>query len=315
MNADGTNPTQLTNNAAASQQPRFSPDGSKIAFSSVGNGNFEVYVMNADGSNQTNLTKNTGGDLQPSWGAQADSDGDGTGDACQIVDLDVDDDGVPDTGDNCPLVANADQLDTDGDGTGDACDTDDDGDGIADTSDNCPLVANTNQLNTDGDAQGNACDADDDNDGVPDTQDCDPLDKKNDKYLVCHNGNTICISKSAVQAHLNHGDYLGPCGTIMSVTMTKETQYKVVEQDLTASGVYPNPSRGVFTMRLNSVAAGPAQVLVLNAKGVIVERRALQVIKGPQSFGFNLQGKAAGLYLVKVTGAAGVHLFKVYVQQ
>jgi alpha-tubulin suppressor-like RCC1 family protein len=36
------------------------------------------------------------------------------------------------TKDNCPLVANANQLDTDGDGQGDACDNDDDGDGIAD---------------------------------------------------------------------------------------------------------------------------------------------------------------------------------------
>ena len=34
--------------------------------------------------------------------------------------------------DNCPLIANADQLDTDSDGTGDACDTDGDGDGTDD---------------------------------------------------------------------------------------------------------------------------------------------------------------------------------------
>ena len=34
-----------------------------------------------------------------------------------------------DGSDNCPLIANADQLDTDSDGTGDACDTDGDGDG------------------------------------------------------------------------------------------------------------------------------------------------------------------------------------------
>lgn len=36
--------------------------------------------------------------------------------------LDTDRDGVPDDKDNCPLIANADQLDSDGDGKGDICD-------------------------------------------------------------------------------------------------------------------------------------------------------------------------------------------------
>lgn len=31
------------------------------------------------------------------------------------------------------------------------------------------------------------------------------------KQYVCHNGNTICVNNSAIQTHLDHGDYLGPC--------------------------------------------------------------------------------------------------------
>ena len=34
---------------------------------------------------------------------------------------DADADGIPDAGDNCPLVANADQSDCDQNGVGDAC--------------------------------------------------------------------------------------------------------------------------------------------------------------------------------------------------
>jgi hypothetical protein len=35
--------------------------------------------------------------------------------------------------------------------------------------------------------------------------------KKKKKVQVCHNGTTIKVSKSAVNSHLAHGDYLGPC--------------------------------------------------------------------------------------------------------
>ena len=90
------------------------------------------------------------------------------GDAC---DGDRDDDGILDSSDNCPLIANADQLDTDSDGTGDACDTDDDGDGDNDGADNCPLIANADQLDTDSDGTGDACDTDDDGDGDKDGAD------------------------------------------------------------------------------------------------------------------------------------------------
>jgi hypothetical protein len=112
---------------------------------------------------------------------------------------DTDTDGRVDSLDNCPDVANIEQLDVDSDGIGDPCDSspdiaDIDADGALDGIDNCPDFANPDQLETDGDFLGNGCDncptiinaaqenfdadpfgdicdSDDDNDGTLDTVD------------------------------------------------------------------------------------------------------------------------------------------------
>jgi len=71
MNADGTNPTNLTNNPAADIRAAYSPDGSKIAFQSGRDGNSEIYSMNADGTNPTRLTNNPANEEAPDWQALA----------------------------------------------------------------------------------------------------------------------------------------------------------------------------------------------------------------------------------------------------
>ncbi len=63
--------------------------------------------------------------------------------------------------------------DTDGDSQANCRDGDDDNDGISDSTDNCPLVANPDQVDADGDLAGAACDPDDsvvdfDDDGCAD---------------------------------------------------------------------------------------------------------------------------------------------------
>jgi hypothetical protein len=67
----------------------------------------------------------------------------GSAGKCKQI-LDEDEDGIPDSSDNCPLAPNPAQEDADGDGPGDACD-------------NCPLP-NPDQRDDDGNEIGDACD-------------------------------------------------------------------------------------------------------------------------------------------------------------
>jgi Tol biopolymer transport system component len=70
MNLDGSSQQQLTIDAALDVDPEWSPDGTKIAFTSTRDGQADVYVMLANGSGQTRYTANAANDESPSWQAR-----------------------------------------------------------------------------------------------------------------------------------------------------------------------------------------------------------------------------------------------------
>ncbi|HYX30770.1 MAG TPA: PKD domain-containing protein, partial [Pyrinomonadaceae bacterium] len=71
MNSDGTGQTRLTIDGSNNENPRWSPDGTKILFQSdrdnQGSGSYDIYVMNANGSGQTRLTTDANDDSAASW--------------------------------------------------------------------------------------------------------------------------------------------------------------------------------------------------------------------------------------------------------
>jgi len=240
-----------------------------------------------------------------------DSDNDGLHDDCDACPLDAnndaDGDGVCGNVDNCPTTANADQTDTDGDGYGNVCDTDDDNDGCLDDNDSNPT-----EPSDDSDCDGIADDCDH-CDGGDDNGPCDPptfpglnnipaswkCGNNNNKVYICHNGNTLCVSTNAVQAHLNHGDFLGPCSSCgdRNGSITRE-QADHLELEL-----YPNPANDEVTIDLNGLGEANASLTMFDNLGRIIMSKNIVGDTHHAQFKVSLNGFASGKYFVRVITA------------
>jgi hypothetical protein len=124
---------------------------------------------------------------------------------------DIDQDGIPDSEDNCPDQANPDQLDRDKDGKGDLCDNcpenynplqeDFDKDGVGDDCDNCQL-SNPDQEDVDQDGIGDECKAPD--------RDRDEIIDKRDNCLFIFNTDQADFDKDGI------GDLCDNCPDIFN---------------------------------------------------------------------------------------------------
>jgi hypothetical protein len=86
-------------------------------------------TINSDGNGRIDLKGYTGNFVVRVGSS------DGASQQAALVETDTDNDGIPDSRDNCTRVANRDQKDSDGDGYGDACDGDVNNDGIVNSVD------------------------------------------------------------------------------------------------------------------------------------------------------------------------------------
>jgi hypothetical protein len=165
---------------------------------------------------------------------------------------DADSDGIADTADNCPNIANPGQANLDGDALGDACDSDLDGDGAGNTTDNCPAIANASQLDSDGDHLGNACDTDLDGDGIANTTDNCPNTANPSQADANHNGvGDACDAAPAPRRcyvdtdnDIDAADILG-----IIVALTKKAASSTDPRDADASGRITLADAAICTQR------------------------------------------------------------------
>ena len=151
----------------------------------------------------------------------------------------------------------------------------------------------------------------------------------NNKVVVCHippgnprRADEICISRNAVADHLAHGDKLGACnGNRDNDNRGRGHDDRTVparnleEQAGANASIFPNPTRGRFELRLTEGLSGPAQIMIMNANGTVVEQRKILATGKQLSLNFDLSTHAAGIYLVKVISDKGTQIEKILVQK
>ncbi|NDK57261.1 T9SS type A sorting domain-containing protein [Pontibacter fetidus] len=130
----------------------------------------------------------------------------------------------------------------------------------------------------------------------------------NEKVLICHAGQTLCVEANKVQEHLDHGCYIGSCNPDDVPIDPLELETKLI--------AYPNPFSAATTLAFTLPEAGKYTLELLDIKGTRVT--ILQQGDGNKGQYFMHEATAeklkAGIYLVRLITATQVQHVKVVKQ-
>ena len=121
-----------------------------------------------------------------------------------------------------------------------------------------------------------------------------------DDVIVCHrcqNAHSICIGASAVQAHLNHGDYLGEC----QEPSKEKTRRDIIPSGLQLGQNYPNPFTRSTTILYDIPGDDFVLLRVFDVRGrVVSELVKEQKTAGRYTVDFNSGDLPSGVYLIRL---------------
>jgi hypothetical protein len=118
-----------------------------------------------------------------------------------------------------------------------------------------------------------------------------------DKVMVCHNGKAICVASGAVQAHLNHGDNLGACGTVTVAAVGSDDHAGAGIS--TQISVYPNPVNDKINIWLGANEKQIRRIEMVDMVGNIVLR---QQTNNRSEVTLYVQQLPAGVYVLRLIG-------------
>jgi D-alanyl-D-alanine carboxypeptidase len=147
---------------------------------------------------------------------------------------------------------------------------------------------------------------------------CGNKNKKEDKIIVCFNGNSLCVDRNAAAGFIERGGYLGTC---VEATFTKSAMSTLeVEKKSTIPGqelisVFPNPSSTHASILFRSSQTGKVSLRLYDMKGNLVKTFYEGILEKGMTQKIQIEtGKLpAGHYIIRSQTAAGINDKKIVI--
>ena len=133
---------------------------------------------------------------------------------------------------------------------------------------------------------------------------CGNKNKKEDKIIVCYNGNNLCVDRNAAAGLIEKGAYLGSCVS-ESLTKTGKGELPGENNKLgseSSLSVYPNPASGIVSISFTTIVTSKTKLELYDMSGKLIKNLYAGVLDKNSQQKIELQTKdlPSGIYVVRL---------------
>jgi D-alanyl-D-alanine carboxypeptidase len=139
---------------------------------------------------------------------------------------------------------------------------------------------------------------------------CGNPNKKEDKIRLCHNGNSICVSRNAADVFMKKGGYLGDCSSSQSKPVFQNPVTIPTEKSLV---IFPNPATDKVSFSFITDAEGHVSLDLYDISGKLVAHLFNGSLQKNSSRQINIESQnyAPGTYITVLKTASGIRQQKI----
>jgi CubicO group peptidase (beta-lactamase class C family) len=140
---------------------------------------------------------------------------------------------------------------------------------------------------------------------------CGNKSKKEDKIIVCYNGNNLCVDRNAAAGFIEKGAYLGSCGS-ESPTKTVNAESPGENRQLVAGtnliSLYPNPASGNVSISFKTPVTSKTKLELYDISGKLIKNLYEGILNKDVRQKIELQTKSlrSGIYIVNLQTGNGI---------